>query len=725
LVFAALPALGCRAERPAPRPYLDPDLPAAARAADLVGRLTADEKIAQLMTAAPAIPRLGVPAYDWWSEALHGVARAGLATVFPQAIALAATFDAPLVHEVADVIADEARAKFDEAQRRGARGRYQGLTFFSPNLNLYRDPRWGRGQETFGEDPLLTARMGVAFIRGLQGDDPRYAKTIATAKHFAVHSGPEAERHVFDARPSAHDLADSYLPQFEAAVREAGVGSVMAAYNRVNGEPAAASPTLLAQTLRGRWGFAGYVVGDCGAVEDITYNHHAAPSLAAGAAAALRAGTDLDCGHGYRALGDALAAGLVGEADLDRALVRLFTARFRLGVFDPPARVPWSHLPPAAVESPPHLALARRAAARAIVLLENRNGTLPLAPAIRRLAVVGPTADDVPVLLANYHGTPSRPVTLLDGIRAAAARRGVKVDYAQGARLVDTSDGALAAAAAAARAADVVIAAVGLDPRLEGEERDSRLNRAGDRADIDLPAAQRRLLETVAAAGKPLVVVVTGGGAIAMPWAAVHAAALLDVFYPGAEGGNALADVLFGDVAPAGRLPFTIYRSIDDLPPFRDYGMAGRTYRYFAGTPLYRFGDGRSTTTFRYANLAVVKAAAVTAPGGAAISVDVTNTGPVAGDEVVEAYLLPRGAPAYAPRRWLAAFARVGLGAGERRTVRLELDAARLSLVDERGVRRPLAGDVDVAVGGRQPDPAGRYAGDADGLTTVLHLTPP
>ena len=720
LAFAALAALGCRGARP-PRPaYLDPELPPAARAADLVGRLTSGEKIAQLMTEAPAFPRLGVPAYDWWSEALHGVARAGRATVFPQAIALAATFDEPLVREVADAIADEARAKFDEAQRRGARGRYQGLTFFSPNLNLYRDPRWGRGQETFGEDPLLTARMGVAFIRGLQGDDPRYAKTIATAKHFAVHSGPEAERHVFDARPSPHDLADSYLPQFEAAVREADVGSVMAAYNSVNGEPAPASETLLAQTLRGRWEFSGYVVGDCGAVEDVFYNHHAAPTLAAGAAAALRAGTDLDCGRGYRALGEALAAGLVAETDLDRALVRLLSARFRLGVFDPPGRVPWSNLPPAVIESPAHLALARRVAARAVVLLENRSGTLPLGPAIRRLAVVGPTADDVPVLLANYHGTPSRPVTLLDGIRAASARRGVEVSYAQGARLITTSDGALADAAAVARAADAVIAVVGLDPRLEGEEHDSRLNRAGDRADLDLPAAQQRLLEAVAAAGKPLVVVVTGGGAIAMPWAAAHAAALLDVFYPGAEGGNAVADVLFGEVAPAGRLPFTIYRSAGDLPPFRDYSMSGRTYRYFAGDPLYRFGDGRSTTTFRYTALAVGRA---TSGAAVSVSVDVTNTGPVAGDEVVEVYLLPRGAPAYAPRRWLAAFTRVGLAPGERRTVRLALAAARLSMVDERGARRPLAGDVDVAVGGRQPDPAGRYASDADGVTTVLHLT--
>jgi beta-glucosidase len=352
-----------------------------------------------------------------------------------------------------------------------------------------------------------------------------------------------------------------------------------------------------------------------------------------------------------------------------------------------------------------------------MVLLENRGATLPLGPGVRRLAVVGPTADDLPVLLANYHGTPSRPVTLLDGVRAAAARRGVAVSYARGARLVEASDGEIAAAARAARGADVVIAIVGLDPRLEGEENESRLNRAGDRADISLPAAQQRLLEAVAAAGKPLVVVVTGGGAIAMPPAAVGAAALLDVFYPGAEGGSALADVLFGDAAPAGRLPFTIYRSVDDLPPFRDYAMAGRTYRYFAGAPLYRFGDGRSTTTFSYAHLAVTLAA----DGGAAASVELANAGSRAGDEVIEVYVLPRGAPAYAPRRWLAAFTRVAVEAGARRTVRIAIPPRALSFVDERGERRPLTGRVDIAVGGNQPDAAGRYS-DATGATTSLEL---
>jgi beta-glucosidase len=716
-----LPAAGCL---PAPRPgkpegVLPPDTqgPPAVRAAALVRRLTVEEKIGQLMTAAPAIPRLGVPAYDWWNEALHGVARAGRATVFPQAIALAATFDEPLVHRVATAISDEARAKFNLAQKRGARGRYDGLTFFSPNINIFRDPRWGRGQETYGEDPLLTARMGVAFIRGLQGDDEHWWKTAATAKHFAVHSGPEADRHGFDARPSEHDLHDTYLPQFEAAVREGKVASVMAAYNRLDGQPCVASPRLLEETLRKAWGFPGYVVGDCGAVDDVFAHHHAEPSLEAAAAAALRAGTDLDCGRAYAALGPALGRGLITEAELDRALVRLFSARFKLGLLDPADATPWSSLGEQTIDSAANRQLSREAAARAVVLLENRNATLPLGPAVRRIAVVGPTADDQEVLLANYHGTPSHAVTLLEGIRAAARARGVNVRYARGATLAGSggSTAQLREAVAAARRSDVVVAVVGLDPQLEGEERESALNPAGDRRDLKLPGSQERLVEALIATGKPVVVVLTGGGALAVPFAAAHAAALLDAWYPGQEGGNAVADVLFGAVNPAGRLPITFYRSIADLPPFADYAMRGRTYRYLTAAPLYRFGDGRSYTTFRYANLAVTG-------DGKTITVEVQNTGARAGDEVVQVYVLPHDPPAYAPRRWLAAFTRVSLAAGERRSVSLALPPDALTLVDERGTRRPLGGAVDVAVGGGQPDRDGRYPDGARGLTASVRL---
>jgi len=682
--------------------------------------MTVDEKVGQLMTDAPSIPRLGVPAYDWWSEALHGVARAGRATVFPQAIALAATFDAPLVQRVATAISDEARAKYNLGQVRGERGRYRGLTFFSPNINIFRDPRWGRGQETYGEDPLLTSRMGVAFIEGMQGQEgnsPGLLKTIATAKHFAVHSGPEADRHSFDARPSAHDLADTYLPQFEAAVREAHVGSVMAAYNRVDGVPAAASARLLEETLRKAWGFAGYVVGDCGAVDDIFASHHSAPSREAAAAMALRAGTDLDCGRAYAALGPALARGLVTEVDLDRALVRLLTARFRLGLFDPEGATPWSALGEAAIDSPAHRQLAREAAARAVVLLENRNGTLPLGRSVKRIAVVGPTADDEEALLANYHGTPSRAVTLLEGVRAAARVRGAMVRYARGATLAGAggSSAQLREAVTSARRSDVVVAVLGLDPRLEGEENDSALNPAGDRRALGLPASQEKLLEALVGTGKPVVVVLTGGSALAVPFATAHAAALLEAWYPGEEGGNAVADVLFGEVNPAGRLPITFYRSAADLPPFADYTMRGRTYRYLTQPPLYRFGDGLSYTTFGYANLAVARDLKT-------ISVEVQNRGTRAGDEVVEVYLVPRNPPAYAPHLWLAAFVRVPLTPGERRTVSLSLPPEALTLVDEHGERRPLTGAVDIAVGGVAPARDGRYSDGARGLTASARL---
>ncbi|HMF39592.1 MAG TPA: glycoside hydrolase family 3 C-terminal domain-containing protein [Polyangia bacterium] len=719
----AAASTGCRrapsrglANRNLPR-YRIPTLPATERAADLVRRMTVSEKIAQTMNDAPAIPRLGVPAYEWWNEALHGVARADRATVFPQAIGLAATFDDDLVKRVATAISDEARAKFNLAQARGDTGRYHGLTFFSPNLNLFRDPRWGRGHETFGEDPLLTARMGVAFIGGMQGDNPQYWKTVATAKHFAVHSGPEAERHTFDARVSPHDLADSYLPHFEAAVRASRVGSVMAAYNRVNGQPCVANSTLLNDTLRRRWGFLGYVVGDCGAVDDVWAHHATAATPAAAAADALLAGTDLDCGRAYRHLDDALAQGLIKEADLDRALDRLFMARFRLGLFDPPELVPWSKLGSEQIESPAHLKLARQAAARSIVLLENR-GALPLGPAIHRLGVVGPMADDLPVLLANYHGIPSHPVRLLDGVRDAAAARGVTVRYAPGARLVETTPSAVANAVAVARDSDAVIAFVGLDPRLEGEEHGTRFNPGGDRLNLDMPAAQRELVEALFATGKPVIVVLTGGSALAVPWLPARAAAVLYSWYPGVEGGHAVADVLFGDVNPAGRLPITIYRSASDLPPFPSYEMSGRTYRYFEGEPLYPFGYGLSYTTFRYTKIGAV--------GGnyAATAVEIENAGTRAGDEVVQAYILPRDLPPYAPRRWLGGFSRVTLAPGERRIVKIPLTGNPLTLVDETGARRHLTGDVDIAVGGRQPDRTGHYADETQGATTTLHLAP-
>jgi beta-glucosidase len=721
-------AAGCaRAPRvanpPGPEPFRELSRPRAARVADLVARMTLDEKVGQLVDDAPAISRLGVPAYEWWSEALHGVARAGRATVFPQAIALAATFDEALVGRVATAISDEARAKYHEAQRHGAHGRYEGLTFFSPNVNIFRDPRWGRGQETYGEDPFLTARLGVAFVRGMQGDDPRYLKTIATAKHFAAHSGPEALRHAFDARPSAHDLADTYLPQFEALVREGGVGAVMPAYNRLDGVPCAASPALLAQTLRGSWGFRGFVVSDCGAVGDIVSGHHAADTLERAAAMALAAGTDLSCGAEFGALARARALGLVTDAAIDGAVTRLFSARFALGMFDPPALVPYAGTPMSVVESPAHRALARAAARESIVLLEN-HGALPLAPRVRRLAVVGPTADDVDVLLGNYHGEPTRPVTPLAGLRAAAEARGLTIAYARGAPLVGRggSSAQLADALRVARHSDAVVAVLGLSARYEGEEGDSAENPSGDRTSLGLPPPQQRLLEALVATGKPVILVLTAGSALSVPWAAAHVAAIVYAFYPGEEGGAALADVLFGDASPAGRLPVTVYRAEADLPPFADYSMRGRTYRYLEKPPLWRFGDGLSYATFAYSNLVV--APEIDPTRDLSLAVDVENTSARAADEVVQVYLSKPDAPAYAPRRWLAAFTRVTLAPRERRTVQLIIRSRQLTLVDEAGARAPFAGDVSLAVGGRQPDVSWRYASAADGLAGSVRSRP-
>ena len=713
-------------------PAWDPARAVDERVRDLVGRMTLAEKVGQMVNEAPAIPRLGIPAYDWWSEGLHGVGRAGIATVFPQAIGLAAAFDEPFLHRVATAISDEARAKHHDFVRRGKRGRYQGLTYFSPNVNLYRDPRWGRGQETYGEDPYLTGRLGVAFIEGMQGTQegaspPKYLKLVATAKHFAVHSGPEIERHRFDAEVSEHDLHDSYLPQFEACVREAHVSAVMPAYNRVDGVPCAASPRLLDAILRKEWGFGGFVVSDCGAIDDIYREHRVAGSAEEAAALALRAGTDLNCGGTYRALVGAVKRGLVTEGEIDRAVGRLFAARFRLGMFDPPAMVPWAQIPMSVVDSAAHRELAKIAAQKSMVLLENHGLVLPLAAGVKGLAVVGPTADDEDVLLGNYNGKPSHAVTILDGIRAKAEARGVSVRYAKGCGIASRSTWGIAGAVEAVRRPEVGVAVVvlGLSPRYEGEEKDSLLNPGGDRRDIALPGVQQRLLEEVVAVGKPTVLVLTGGGALGIDWAKSHVPAILMAWYPGEEGGSAVADVLFGDANPAGRLPVTFYRTVDQLPPFEDYRMEGRTYRYFRGEPTYAFGFGRSFTTFRYGEAAVAPASGE-AGTTFQVSVSVENTGTRAGDEVVQLYVAREaggaGAPS-APIRWLAGFRRIALAPGQRETVTFAVDARALSVVGGDGRRVVTPGAFTIAVGGGQPASGGAYASAAEGVTARLEVT--
>jgi beta-glucosidase len=681
---------------PPDRLWLDADRPIAERVSALVGAMTLDEKVGQMMDQAPAIERLGVPAYGWWNEALHGVARAGIATVFPQAIALAATFDEPLMQRVGSVISDEARAKHHEFVRQGQRDRYQGLTFFSPNINIFRDPRWGRGHETYGEDPVLTGRMAVAFIRGMQGDDPVYLKTITTAKHYVVHSGPEADRHSFDARVTPRDLTETYLPHFERAVREGGVMSVMTAYNAVGGIPVSASRTLLDDLMRARWGFRGYVVTDCGAINDMWKRHHYSADAAVASAQAVKAGTDLECGGDFRRLTTAVQRGLLAGADIDRAVTRLFTARMRLGMFDPPERVAYARIPYAVNDAAAHRAFNREVARKSLVLLEN-DGMLPLAPAVKRLAVIGPTADDLDALVGNYNGTPSAPITMLNGLRQAAETRGVLVTSARGSDITRGTPEARREAVGLARASDAVVMVLGLTPKQEGEEGEDKSNPGGDRRAIELPVAQLQLFDDVAAIGKPIVVVLTGGSAQAIPTIKARANAVLVAWYPGGEGGGAVADVLFGDADPGGRLPVTFYASTADLPPFSDYSMRERTYRYFSGAPLWPFGYGRSYTTFRYDDLRAEPSGAPDGPP--VVSLTVTNTGRRTGDDVVLGFVTHEAAGASAPRKALAAFRRVTLAAGASTRVSLSLDAEPLALVDEQGTRRSASGRISVSVG--------------------------
>jgi beta-glucosidase len=712
--------------------YLDAALPIELRVDDLVARMTLPEKVSQMVHAAPAIERLGIPPYNWWNECLHGVGRAGIATVFPQAIGLAATWNTDLMHHVAVAISDEARAKHHDALRRDVHDIYYGLTFWSPNINIFRDPRWGRGQETYGEDPYLTARMGVTFVKGLQGDDKRYLKLVATPKHFAVHSGPEHDRHLFDALVSQRELSDTYLPAFEACVVEAKAFSVMGAYNRTNGEPCCASPTLLGKILREKWEFEGYVVSDCWAIKDIYKYHRVVNTIEEAAALAVKSGCDLNCGEAYGALLIAEKRGLIAEAEIDRSVRRLFTARFRLGMFDPPEMVPYAQIPIEVNDSSEHRALALRAARESIVLLKNENEFLPLAKDLKTIAVIGPNADDPEVLLGNYQGTPSASVTPLAGIRAAVAPS-TEVFYARGCDVIDAGTTGHAEAVAAARRADVVVFVAGISQRIEGEEGQEEgvgggMRSKGDRADLDLPAVQEELLKALAAAGKPIVLVLLNGSALSVNWAASTpiVPGIVEAWYPGEEGGTALADVLFGDYNPAGRLPVTFYRSAEDLPPFEDYRMEGRTYRYFRGEPLYPFGYGLSYTAFTYSNLRVSGAisrgssTAIGANETLTVQADVQNVGRRAGDEIVQLYLSDLAASMPVPIRQLAGFARIHLAPGETQTVEFTITPPQLALVDDAGRRVVEPGEFRLSVGGRQPRPEDFTAGSKEVLVTTF-----
>jgi beta-glucosidase len=830
--------------------YLDPSQPLDKRVADLVGRMTLEEKASQLVNHTRAIPRLGVPEYNLWSEALHGVARNGIATVFPQAIGLAATFNPPLIREMARVTGLEGRAKHNIAVRAGEAGRnHRGVTFFSPNINIFRDPRWGRGQETYGEDPYLTGKMAVAFIAGLQGDDPKHLQAVATAKHYAVHSGPEPLRHGFNAVVSPHDMEDTYLPAFREAVVEGNVQAVMCVYNAVNGIPGCASDFLLGKTLRDEWKFEGFVTGDCNAVHDIHANHKYVKTAAEGAAAAIKAGTDNDCvvrfgpqgrGPEYQKYIDAVHQGLLDEALIDRAVGRMLRTRFALGQFDPPETVKPAQVPDSVVDCDAHRALALTIARESMVLLKN-DGILPLAATTAKIAVVGPLADSTRVLLGNYNGTPSRATTALDGIRKqfpsariafepgttylrplspiptavlstddgqpglkaeifagreldgdpvetridAQVLHGVRPGerprrsgpplpvkaarwtgrltpttsgihtlavegfgnrlYLDDKLLVDTTRGfrrapntadvrleegrkyalkvesaprwfastrlawlpampdATDRAVAAAEQADVVVAVVGITADLEGEESaiDMPGFKGGDRTSLDLPKEQEDLLKAVRRTGKPLVVVLMSGSPLSVSWADEHANAILQAWYPGEEGGQAIAETLAGASNPAGRLPVTFHTGVEQLPEFADYSMANRTYRYFKGKPLYPFGHGLSFSTFAYDGLEL-SASALQAGEPLTVKTSVKNTSDRHGDEVVQVYLtFPKLAGA--PIRALSGLKRVRLQAGETQTIEFTLNDRDLSHVNEAGTRLVGAGEYGLSVGGGQP----------------------
>ena len=855
-------------------PYQDVSLPIKKRVDDLVSRMTLEEKISQMTNDSAAIPRLNIPGYNWWNEGLHGVARSGYATLFPQAIGMAATWDTELVGQEADVISTEARAKYNEAVRHDIHSVYYGLTFWSPNINIFRDPRWGRGQETYGEDPFLTSRLGVAFVEGLQGKDPNYFKVIATPKHFAVHSGPESERHRFDAEPSLHDLWDTYLPAFRATITEAKADSIMCAYNAIDKSPACANQQLLNTILRGEWGFKGYVTSDCGAVDDFfsPNGHHFSADRQSAAAAAVLAGTDTNCGGTYRALAGAVKTGLISEADIDISVKRLFEARYKLGLFDHEKSAAYSEIPFSEVDSPTHRELAVLAARKSIVLLKNESSFLPLKSGLRTVAVIGPNAASLSAIEGNYNAVPKDPVLPVDGI--AREFKTAKVLYAQGSpyaegvpvpvprtvlhptmtsvveglkaeyfagdsfegkpfvtrvdrqidfdwnsaspalgipadrfavrwsgaiavpeagdydfemrlawcypcrgeesftvlldgkpvagfgstetsgsraegkrrftfKFLDTQPHALEVeylhnaklydagiamewvprleplreqAVALARQSDVVLAFVGLSPELEGEEMLIKVKgfSGGDRTDIELPEAQEKLLEALSATGKPLVVILLNGSALAMNWAQANAKAILEAWYPGEGGSEAIAETLDGKNNPGGRLPITFYASTDQLPPFEDYSMAHRTYRYFKEKPLYEFGYGLSYTSFAYSGLKL-STGSLRAGDTLTVEADVKNTGLRGGDEVSELYLI-QPQTSVSPLLAIEGFQRIHLEPRASEHVVFRLDPRMLSRVDSQGNRAVAPGTYRICLGGSQP------GGDGDHLAAEFTI---
>lgn len=683
------------------------------RAAFLVSQMTLEEKVSQTLYASPAIARLGIKAYNWWNEALHGVARSGTATVFPQAIALAATFDEDLLEQVGCAVSTEARAKFIMQQKHKDSDIYKGLTFWSPNVNIFRDPRWGRGHETFGEDPYLSGRLGVRYIQGLQGHDEHYLKAAACAKHFAVHSGPESLRHTFNAVVSEQDLRETYLPAFEACVKEAGVEAVMGAYNCTNGEPCCASGRLLQEILREEWGFQGHVVSDCGAIHDIHDGHQITSGALESAALAMNHGCDLNCGTSFHFLVQAVQQGLVAQQRLDEAVTALLTARIKLGVLDEKGGHPYDQIPYSAVDSREMVRLNRKAAEHSVVLLKNQNQILPLKKEnLHTIGVIGPNADNRKALIGNYEGTASRYVTVLEGIQDYVGEK-IRVLYSMGCHLYKDRTSSLAQAndreaevRAVCEESDVVIAVMGLDATLEGEEGDAGNEYgSGDKPDLSLPGLQHPMIRIAKESGKPVILVLLTGSAMAVGWEEQHVDAIVQGWYPGAQGGHAIARVLFGDVNPQGKLPVTFYRTSEELPDFEDYSMKGRTYRYLEHEPLFPFGYGLSYTTYTCRNLRLDQNDGLTLQG-LDVSVEVENSGLREGTETVQFYIGVPGTDA--PHPQLKGIRKVRLRPGERREIRFHLEWEAFLLYDKDGKRRLRTGTYCIYAGGQQPDERSR-----------------
>ncbi|MBR4731561.1 MAG: glycoside hydrolase family 3 C-terminal domain-containing protein [Lachnospiraceae bacterium] len=677
------------------------------RAKQLVAQMTLEEKVGQTLNWAPAVERLGIKAYNWWNEALHGVARAGVATVFPQSIGLAATFDEDLIEEVADAISTEGRAKFNMQQKYGDTDIYKGLTFWSPNVNIFRDPRWGRGHETLGEDPYLTSRLGVRFVEGIQGHDENYLKAAACAKHFAVHSGPEDIRHSFDAIATKQDMAETYLPAFKACVQEAGVEAVMGAYNRTNGEPCCGSKTLLKDILRDEWGFNGHVTSDCWAIKDFHEGHHVTETPVESVALAMNNGCDLNCGNLFAYLKQAVEEGMVDESRLDEALVNLFTTRMKLGVFDEKGKNPFDEIDYTEVDTREMQALNRKVAEKCVVLLKNENQTLPLdKKAIKTVGVIGPNANNRRALVGNYEGTASRYWTVLEGIQEYLGDD-VRVMASEGCHLchkksqgLGQEDDRISEVKGVCEASDVIIAVMGLDSGLEGEEGDQGNEYAsGDKPNLELPGLQQHVLETICSFGKPVVLVLLSGSALAVNWADQNVPAIIQGWYPGAQGGRAIADLLFGEKNPEGKLPVTFYKSTDDLPEFTDYSMKGRTYRYMQQDALYPFGYGLSYTDFEYSNVSVTAENA--GADGATVTATVKNVGKMAGGETVQVYV--KVCKDGTPNAQLKGIKKLHLQPGESADVKIKLSREALGAFDENGVLQ-VGGEVKVYVGGQAPD---------------------